>query len=592
MNLINIRRQTWRDSLLNIIFIIFLVAAFFYINRLTLLWADDFCRAGVHGFDSLRRAYGEYFSWSGRFFVLAQSYFIFSGNPIKLFIFDLLNSIAFSALVVLVFKTANLRNPNKKRDIADLLFITALIVCLCEAFAEIAFWKTGAINYLWGMVGELFVIYAFLSGAIKNESSRLVRWGFTLFSFYIATYLEHPSVSVSLFLIFWLLDKKITKISIPSAYKFSAAAHALGSILLIAAPGNFVRQDVWQVKAPILERVLTNFLAYKNLLINNGWALIALLLTILVFAFNRNSEGKTEDSNYSVSYRIIILFGLSFISAILLAAPGTPPSGRTSFATEVFLATALATLFGRRGESRVANYLTAGISILALAVATSFILPSTRQIYEQKKYRDYLVRSFKSGNADFFTVPSYYLDGYSSHRHPKWVFFRDFGADHNDWTNQCFVRGSIRPSGPIKIVATPSPVFLTRDIFSKYAIDKFGIESKPGVFVENGRIFYLFHSSCKTVKNKSHFFIHSIPYKLKNIHPDRRKDGYDNLDFSFEGGVKAVVVNEDGTANKDVCLIYSKVPDYKIKFISTGQYDLSSGNRYWETTIDMATQIH
>ena len=574
-----------RETYLNIAYLLGLGICIFLINRLTPLWADDFCRAGVHGIEVMEKAYYEYFAWSGRFFVLAQDYFLFSGSKAKILLFDICNSFIFIYLIILIFQCANQRFPSKLRDVSDLVFITALIVCLSESFSEVVFWKTGAINYLWGVTGELFVLQIFLSDALKKKYKAIWSYLFILFCFYIATYLEHLSVSVSIFLVIWFIDRKLAKKIIPFNYGGAIIAHILGSLLLTLAPGNFVRQNILQVGSPIYERVFTNFAGYKALIINNGWGLIAIFLAIILVAYKEYNEKNDKELGYFTSVRVPIFTGLSFLTAILLAAPGTTPIGRAAFPAEVFLAVAFAVMYGLRGHVTMADYFIAGISVLGLVVAASFILPNSFFIYDQKNYRDHLIGVMKKNGATFFTVPIYSLPG-NNIKYPQWSFVRDITDNPEDWTNKCFVAGGIQPTQPSKIRGVSSSVFLAKEI----ALEGFGripaSGREPSIFINQGNIYYQTNKSCNNATNQDQFFLHIFPEDISRIPLIRQPYGYDRLDFSNGEGNKVIKLNEDGSFNDENCVFLAKLPSYKIKSIFTGQYNLATSERYWSKRIE------
>ena len=75
------------------------------------------------------------------------------------------------------------------------------------------------------------------------------------------------------------------------------------------------------------------------------------------------------------------------------------------------------------------------------------------------------------------------------------------------------------------------------------------------------------------------FFLHLAPVQTSDLPGDRRRHGFDNLDFLFgDYGVKAGAT----------CLGARTLPPYPIKWISTGQYvmktgTMEKGTRIWET---------
>ncbi len=77
------------------------------------------------------------------------------------------------------------------------------------------------------------------------------------------------------------------------------------------------------------------------------------------------------------------------------------------------------------------------------------------------------------------------------------------------------------------------------------------------------------------------FFLHVIPVDSSDLPANRRRWGFDNLDFRFKG---------DGTQHGERLVVLSKLPDYCISHILTGQFaSLADDGRLWEATISFDT---
>lgn len=77
------------------------------------------------------------------------------------------------------------------------------------------------------------------------------------------------------------------------------------------------------------------------------------------------------------------------------------------------------------------------------------------------------------------------------------------------------------------------------------------------------------------------FFLHVIPVDSHDLPADRRRLGFDNLDFRFKG---------EGTQHGERLVVLIKLPDYCISHILTGQFtSLADDGRLWEATISFDT---
>ena len=93
------------------------------------------------------------------------------------------------------------------------------------------------------------------------------------------------------------------------------------------------------------------------------------------------------------------------------------------------------------------------------------------------------------------------------------------------------------------------------------------------VFRDGQRLLYA-KAGCAPADREAMFFLHLTPANPEDLPGDRRKYGYDNLDFPFAWR---------GLAVGDECIIVAPLPDYPIAAINTGQY--TGAGRLWETTL-------
>ena len=91
------------------------------------------------------------------------------------------------------------------------------------------------------------------------------------------------------------------------------------------------------------------------------------------------------------------------------------------------------------------------------------------------------------------------------------------------------------------------------------------------VYRESGRILYA-KAGCAPNHREAMFFLHLTPENPGDLPGDRRKYGYDNLDFRFDWR---------GLEVGDECIAVVPLPDYPITAIATGQY--TDAGRLWET---------
>ena len=96
------------------------------------------------------------------------------------------------------------------------------------------------------------------------------------------------------------------------------------------------------------------------------------------------------------------------------------------------------------------------------------------------------------------------------------------------------------------------------------------------VFQDGGQIIYA-KADCTAADREAWFFLHLTPENPGDLPGDRRKYGYDNLDFRFDWR---------GLEVGDECIAVVPLPDYPITAIATGQY--TDAGRLWETTLPLS----
>ncbi len=297
-------RQT--NSVL-VLLIIFLVM--FALNHLMPLHRDDFdysmiWKTGEHlnsPADVFESTYIHYFEHGGRAFtVFCLILFLWLGK----FIFDVANALMFVALIILVYWHAR---RDFKFDEPKILAAAGILAWLCiPHFGEVAIWKSGSTVYLWSAVPvAIFLLpYNFtLAGTRNFGDSNFFAAAMLILGIIAGCSVENLAVTVTLLSIaisFYVSRKNF----LPLWMVAGNLGNIFGLIILLAAPGNFVRYDVQSIDKGILIHIGNQFAG-------NGEMLIYILpvILILICAFsraNRFSE-KKSDAKLFVFVGILIL---------------------------------------------------------------------------------------------------------------------------------------------------------------------------------------------------------------------------------------------------------------------------------------------
>lgn len=245
-----------------ILLIIF--AVMFELNHLMPLHRDDFdysmvWKTGEHLnsiSDVVKSTWRHYLLHGGRAFtVFCLSLFLWLGK----FAFDVANALIFVALVVLIYLHAR---RELKFDEPKILAAGGILAWLClPHFGEVAIWKSGSTVYLWSAVPAALFLLPYnltLAGSKNFGNSKIFAVGMFLLGIIAGCSVENLAVTTALIAgaaSFYLRKKNISQI-----WTFAGAFGSLiGVIILLVAPGNFVRYDAQSSGKGILIHIGNQF---------------------------------------------------------------------------------------------------------------------------------------------------------------------------------------------------------------------------------------------------------------------------------------------------------------------------------------------
>ena len=228
--------------------IFFIFALMFWLNNLMPLHRDDYDYSLIWGTvehinsltDVFNSTWQHYFLHGGRFFtVFCLNLFLWLGK----FPFDVANAAMFTALILLIYFHA--RREIKIGADFKILAVTGFFAWLSfPHFGEVAIWKSGSTVYLWSAVpAAIFLLPYNLSLAKRFSAGKFFAVGIFLRGLLAGCSVENLGVTVAILsagISFYAAKKNFLQSWMPSGFFGSL----IGLIILIAAPGNFVRYDV------------------------------------------------------------------------------------------------------------------------------------------------------------------------------------------------------------------------------------------------------------------------------------------------------------------------------------------------------------
>ncbi|MBK2092909.1 hypothetical protein IB683_03090 [Francisella philomiragia] len=300
----------------NVIIAILIIAFFFVINYLQPLRADDFGRAYTDALDKgfiiyLRGIASNYIHWTGRISAQALIYLFLSKKYIHLSVFmiNIINSICFYLFVLYSYKIVRLKTKVELFSKDFLIYIFFFIFLFYQTgFIANVVWKTAAVQYFWGIT--LLTVFYYIS-IVKNKQNI---W-FSLFTgFFIGLYNEiFVGVAIILCLAYFL-NQKLSQAEIAKNILYFFIACVVGGIILIAAPGNYVRLNTMSTGEhfSILNQLIN---LVTQIVTKPGDTLIPMLMLLIFLVLIFTNKNITRKASF--------IYGVAIASSIFVLTPVT-----------------------------------------------------------------------------------------------------------------------------------------------------------------------------------------------------------------------------------------------------------------------------
>lgn len=300
--------------------IVFMAVAFFLICRFGFFLSDDYsmgfgCTYSLHVV--LAQTMHFYLNWGGGLFS-AFSQFLFCGllGDNKLW-FDVVNTIVYVCLMIIGCKliSPEVISGKERTALAFVLFFWFL----CPAPSETLFWVVGSTGYLWSNTMIFLFLLVFMKNKDSNSSILMKIFLFLLSMFFAASLI--PSVSIcGAFVVYYLLHFDKFKGNVI----FLVSGFVLGSLVLLCAPGNFVRASTDMVPfgvkmKDLVTHPISEIVKYKAL-----WLFV--FSWLLTYFLNKNTALEWAKKNLF----LLLVLGWSVIAFSVVFRP----ANRALFFTE------------------------------------------------------------------------------------------------------------------------------------------------------------------------------------------------------------------------------------------------------------------
>ncbi len=296
----------------------FIFISMFILNMITPLIMDDFNY--TYGLDGRINSIKDianyqkwfYFNWGGRNIAHFIAQFFLMNNKI---LFNILNAGVYTFMIFLIY---SIIKGTKKDQPSYLILIHLLLWFLTPAFGQSFIWLTGSCNYLWTTTIVLLFIKLFIS--ISESQQRYNVFQIVLFGILgvLAGWTNENSGASLVFMLstYIIFTKIIDKRKIKKIQLSGLIGVVLGFIIMIVAPGNFVRGSGLEENTFFLIKWIERAVEITQ----TAGHFLFILITIAIILFTIHLY-KKQKINYKVW---IFVIGVIIATYSMIVSPTFP----------------------------------------------------------------------------------------------------------------------------------------------------------------------------------------------------------------------------------------------------------------------------
>lgn len=363
-----------------------------------------------------------YFNWGGRTVAhtLAQILLVFPKA-----VFNILNSFIYTALIYLIYLHGcfNKDNKDNKDNSYMLLLIHFILWFIIPVFGQSFIWLVGSCNYLWTTVIILYFLWLYRRNTLSEK------WYNLLFMFILGLLAgwtnENTSAGLIVILVFSLIINKVEtkKFELSKTRLFGIIGTLAGFIIMICAPGNYIRSAEFKDDTFIIIKIIKRTLDITNNLENI--ILPLLIVIIILISLKIYHKKKIEKETYT-----FILGGFAAIYAMVLS-PTFPERAWTG--AIIFFAIAIVILvYDLDTINRLYKFILVDFCIILSIIYVSQYMDLARNINYLRNTWNYRVDVINESDKD--KIFEFYKYETYNPRNPVYGL-DDIGYDPNAWPN-------------------------------------------------------------------------------------------------------------------------------------------------------------
>lgn len=348
--------------------------------------------------DVIRSQVMHYNEWGGRFVAhfIVQSLLILPS-----YIVDILNSLMFMFYIILIYLHSI---GNKKEHSISLFCLIFFFIWFYQiSFGEDILWTTGSGNYLWcTSIVLLFLLpYRINYGKSSLNNNFWNALGLLVLGLIAGCTNENVGISVILVLVIYFIYFKINKYKVKYWMITGFIGFIVGYIILMLAPGNYLRYEN-EVHEPLtLVRLLHNFIEFTSHLYRYIGSLIITSFFLLIIILSRKTLNKGK------KFLVFVYTLLIFVSFYALLPLGNI-SPRACFFTITCAFITFGIIYMELDKSIPINRFLSILLIILFSTLFFISVPSAYSLIkgfnEEWVSRAYLIKKANRNNENYINI--------------------------------------------------------------------------------------------------------------------------------------------------------------------------------------------
>ncbi|WP_256868903.1 DUF6056 family protein [Francisella sp. Scap27] len=292
---------------------ILIFCLFLFINYCQPLIMDDFWRSNIDALYKgtiLSNLYHDYFYWTGRMSAQLPVYLFFNKSyPFLLVLINFINAFAMTLFIIYLYKSV-MKNKYKVCSKHFIIYLSLFLLYFFKSgFIANATWKTVGIQYLWGIS---LLVYIFHELYVEDKVQRLLS---IIYGIILGCYNEAFFMVIFTIVFYYIIFQVTARKKLNTNTLFFLISFIISGVLMIIAPGNYVRTNGMLEGQSLLSYLLTHFIDFITYFTNKPELFLPFLLSIiLTLVYEKNTKTKIFIclGLTSISFTMFfIMFGLS-----------------------------------------------------------------------------------------------------------------------------------------------------------------------------------------------------------------------------------------------------------------------------------------